>query len=158
MFLSQISCDFWMKCCHLQELGPQGQEVGAKPGEVLAYLFCYLLWVAQQLQGRKGFLRTRQWQDRKSVSLLDEVLLETKTKSFWLRIITKALFYPKSCKWNFGSLKSHTFWKKKTKQLERKKIKMTMGLEHLSFGEKGWESCYCSACRGGGSQDLISVL
>lgn len=71
MLLSQISCDFWMECCHLQELGPQGQEVGAKPGEVLAYLFCYLLWVAQQLERRKGILRSRQWHDRKSVSMLD---------------------------------------------------------------------------------------
>lgn len=71
MFLSQISCNFWMERCHFQELGPQGQEVGAKPGKVLAYLFCYLLWIAQQLEERKDVLRSRQCHEGKSVYMLD---------------------------------------------------------------------------------------
>lgn len=59
MFLSQISGDFWMESCHLQELGPQGQEVGAKPGKVLAYLFCYLLWITQHLEEKNGHFETK---------------------------------------------------------------------------------------------------
>lgn len=84
MFLSQVSCDLWVERCHLQELSPQGQEVGAKPGQVLAYLLRYLLWIAQQLKDRKDILRSRQCHEGKSVHTLDKVLLGTTTIKYLL--------------------------------------------------------------------------
>lgn len=93
MFLSQISCDFWMECCHLQELRPQGQEVGAKPGKVLAYLLCYLLRIAQQLKERKDFLRSRHYHEVKTVFVLSQLRTGTKqNKPINLELFLKILF------------------------------------------------------------------
>ena len=55
MLLGEISGHLGVQRHCVQELGPQGHQVGGQPGKILTYLLSYLLWIIQHL-GESGML------------------------------------------------------------------------------------------------------
>lgn len=53
MLLGEISGHLGVQRHCVQELGPQGHQVGGQPGKILTYLLSYLLWIIQHLGRQK---------------------------------------------------------------------------------------------------------
>lgn len=54
VLLGEMSRHLGMQSHRVQELGPQSHQVGGEPGQVLTYLFCYLLRIVEHLRSRQG--------------------------------------------------------------------------------------------------------
>lgn len=74
MFLGEIRGHLGVQCHCVQELGPQSHQVGGQPGEVLADLLSYLLWVIQHLGRQKGKSQGPLLQQAPAVFLLKALL------------------------------------------------------------------------------------